>query len=198
MQGGTFLNDAVLRAFENLTGKQAFRPDIAGCMGCYGAALLARDRAGEDGTSTLLSREDIKNLQVKHRSARCGLCSNNCLLTISDFGGGRRFVTGNRCEKGAGHKKSASDAPNLFAYKSQRLFGYEPLAADAAPRRTVGIPRALNMYEDYPFWFTLLHQARLPRRALGPQLQEDLTRRASSRCRPRACATRRSSPRPRR
>ena len=154
VQGGTFLNDAVLRAFENLTGKQAFRPDIAGCMGCYGAALLARDRAGEDGTSTLLSREDIKNLQVKHRSARCGLCSNNCLLTISDFGGGRRFVTGNRCEKGAGHKKSASDAPNLFAYKSQRLFGYEPLAADAAPRGTVGIPRALNMYEDYPFWFT--------------------------------------------
>ncbi|WP_417178331.1 acyl-CoA dehydratase activase-related protein [Adlercreutzia equolifaciens] len=154
VQGGTFLNDAVLRAFENLTGKQAYRPDIAGCMGCYGAALLARDRAGADGTSTLLSREEIKNLQVKHRSARCGLCSNNCLLTISDFGGGRRFVTGNRCEKGAGHKKSATDAPNLFAYKNRRLFGYEPLAAEQAPRGTVGIPRALNMYEDYPFWFT--------------------------------------------
>jgi predicted CoA-substrate-specific enzyme activase len=153
VQGGTFLNDAVLRAFENLTGKQAFRPDIAGCMGCYGAALLARDRAGETGTSTVLSRDEINNLQVKHRSARCGQCSNNCLLTISDFGGGRRFVTGNRCEKGAGHKKDASAAPNLFAEKHRLLFDRTPLAPDAAPRGTVGIPRALNMYEDYPFWF---------------------------------------------
>ena len=154
VQGGTFLNDAVLRAFENLTGKQAFRPDIAGCMGCYGAALLARDRAGADGVSGVLSREEIHSLTVAHKSTHCKLCSNNCLLTISDFGGGRRFVTGNRCEKGAGHKKSSSGAPNLFKYKNERLFGYEPLAADAAPRGTVGIPRALNMYEDYPFWFT--------------------------------------------
>ena len=156
VQGGTFMNDAVLRAFENLTGKHAYRPDIAGCMGCYGAALLARDRAGAEGTSTVLSREEIDNLQVKQHSARCGLCSNNCLLTISDFGGGRRFVTGNRCERGAGKRKAgATQAPNLFKYKNERLFGYEPLAADKAPRGTVGIPRALNMYEDYPFWFTL-------------------------------------------
>ena len=146
VQGGTFLNDAVLRAFENLTGKQAYRPDVAGCMGCYGAALLARDRAGAEGVSTLLSQDEIDNLQVKHRTARCGQCSNNCLLTISDFGGGRRFVTGNRCEKGAGSKKVSSQAPNLFAY--------EPLKEGEARRGTVGIPRALNMYEDYPFWFT--------------------------------------------
>ena len=154
VQGGTFLNDAVLRAFENLTGKQAYRPDEAGCMGCYGAALLARDRAGKEGVSTLLTKDQIDNLQVIHRSARCGQCSNNCLLTISDFGHGRRFVTGNRCEKGAGTKKSSTDAPNLFAYKTSRLFDYTPLEADAAPRGVVGIPRALNMYEDYPFWFT--------------------------------------------
>ena len=115
VQGGTFLNDAVLRAFENLTGKHAYRPDIAGCMGCYGAALLARDRAGAQGTSTVLSQEEIDNLQVTHRSSRCGLCSNNCLLTISDFGGGRRFVTGNRCERGAGKRRAAAnDAPTCL------------------------------------------------------------------------------------
>ena len=152
VQGGTFLNDAVLRAFELLTGKDAFRPDISGCMGCYGAALLARDRAGAEGTSTLLSKDEIDNLQVAHKSARCGLCSNRCLLTISDFGGGRRFVTGNRCERGAGHKKAGSDAPNLFKQKNALLFDRESLPVETAPRGTVGIPRALGMYEDYPFW----------------------------------------------
>ena len=151
VQGGTFLNDAVLRAFELLTGKDAFRPDISGCMGCYGAALLARDRAGAEGTSTLLSKDEIDNLQVAHKSARCGLCSNRCLLTISDFGGGRRFVTGNRCERGAGHKKAGSDAPNLFKQKNALLFDRESLPVEIAPRGTVGIPRALGMYEDYPF-----------------------------------------------
>ena len=152
VQGGTFLNDAVLRAFELLTGKEAFRPDISGCMGCYGAALLARDRAGAEGTSTLLSKDEIDNLQVAHKSARWGLCSNRCLLTISDFGGGRRFVTGNRCERGAGHKKAGSDAPNLFKQKNALLFDRESLPVETAPRGTVGIPRALGMYEDYPFW----------------------------------------------
>lgn len=162
VQGGTFLNDAVLRAFENLTGVHAYRPDIAGCMGCYGAALLARDRAhaaqkpGQPApVSTILSREQIDNLQVTHKSAHCGLCANNCLLTISIFGKGRRFITGNRCERGAGAARHKSEAPNLFEYKENRLFGYEPLAPEQAPRGTVGIPRALNMYEDYPFWFTM-------------------------------------------
>ena len=152
VQGGTFMSDATLRAFEKLTGRNAIRPDIAGCMGCYGAALLARDRAGADGTSTLLSREEIDNLQVKQTKAHCGRCSNNCLLTINSFGNGRRFITGNRCEKGAGHKKAKTLAPNLFAYKNKLLFDRPVLDAKEAPRGTVGIPRALNMYENYPFW----------------------------------------------
>ena len=152
VQGGTFMSDATLRAFENLTGRDAIRPDIAGCMGCYGAALLARDRAGKDGTSTLLTREQIDNLQVKQTNAHCGRCSNNCLLTINNFGNGRKFITGNRCEKGAGHKKAKVTAPNLFAFKNKLLFERPVLDAETAPRGTVGIPRALNMYENYPFW----------------------------------------------
>ncbi len=153
VQGGTFMSDATLRAFELLTGRDVIRPDVAGCMGAYGAALLARDRAGEQGTSGLLSRDAIDNLQVKHTNVHCGRCSNNCLLTVNDFGGGRRFITGNRCEKGAGGSKRAkNDAPNLFEYKNKLLFDRPVLAEDEAPRGTVGIPRALNMYENYPFW----------------------------------------------
>ena len=153
VQGGTFMSDATLRAFELLTGRDVIRPDVAGCMGAYGAALLARDRAGEQGTSGLLSRDEIDNLQVKHTNVHCGRCSNNCLLTVNDFGGGRRFITGNRCEKGAGGgKRAKNDAPNLFEYKNKLLFDRPVLAADEAPRGTVGIPRALNMYENYPFW----------------------------------------------
>ena len=161
VQGGTFLNDAVLRAFEQLSGANAVRPDIAGNMGAYGAALLARDRAkGERPVSTLLSLEQIEALEPTHRTVRCKACSNHCLLTVNDFGVDentgkhRRFITGNRCEKGAGVLGESSNVPNLFDYKSHRLFDYEPLSADDAPRGTVGIPRALNMYENYPFWFT--------------------------------------------
>ena len=152
VQGGTFMSDATLRAFEQLTGVHAVRPDIAGCMGAYGAALLARDRAGADGTSTILSAEDIAHLTVTQKHVRCGRCSNNCQLTVNDFGGGRRFITGNRCEKGAGHKKQKTEAPNLFKKKNELLFNREVLSPDEAPRGTVGIPRALNMYENYPFW----------------------------------------------
>ena len=161
VQGGTFLNDAVLRAFEQLSGANAVRPDIAGNMGAYGAALLARDRAkGERPVSTLLSLERIEALEPTHKTVRCKACSNHCLLTVNDFGVDentgkhRRFITGNRCEKGAGVLGESSNVPNLFDYKSHRLFDYEPLSADDAPRGTVGIPRALNMYENYPFWFT--------------------------------------------
>ena len=153
VQGGTFMSDATLRAFEKLTGRDVIRPDVAGCMGAYGAALLARDRAGAEGVSGLLSRDEIDNLQVKHTNVHCGRCSNNCLLTVNDFGGGRRFITGNRCEKGAGgSKRKKNDAPNLFEYKNKLLFDRPVLAEDEAPRGTVGIPRALNMYENYPFW----------------------------------------------
>ena len=100
----------------------------------------------------MLSAPDIAALTVEQRHARCGRCSNNCQLTINDFGGGRRFITGNRCEKGAGHKKQKSEAPNLFAAKNDLLFNRPTLAPEEAPRGTVGIPRALNMYENYPFW----------------------------------------------
>ena len=152
VQGGTFMSDATLRAFEKLTGREAIRPDIAGCMGCYGAALLARDRAGENGTSALLSRDQIDNLQVKQTKAHCGRCSNNCLLTINNFGNGHKFITGNRCEKGTGHKRNKVEAPNLFAFKNKLLFDRPVLDPKTAPHGTVGIPRALNMYENYPFW----------------------------------------------
>ena len=153
VQGGTFMSDATLRAFELLTGRDVIRPDVAGCMGAYGAALLARDRAGKTGASALLSREKIDNLQVKHTNVHCGRCSNNCLLTINDFGEGHRFITGNRCEKGAGAgKRSKNDAPNLFEYKNKLLFDRPVLSEEEATRGTVGIPRALNMYENYPFW----------------------------------------------
>lgn len=177
VQGGTFLNDAVLRAFEQLSEVEAVRPDIAGNMGAFGAALLARDRcheaeraAAEEADSTessarrigssLLSLEQIDALAPTHRTLRCKGCSNSCLLTVNDFGidehtgKHRRFITGNRCEKGVGTVDEAKSVPNLYEYKSNRLFDYESLASDAAPRGSVGIPRALNMYENYPFWFT--------------------------------------------
>ena len=159
VQGGTFMSDATLRAFELLIGRNVIRPDIAGVMGAYGAALLARDRAGELGVSGLLTREEIDNLQVKQRQAHCGRCSNNCLLTINDFGHGRRFITGNRCEKGAGRQRKAADeAPNLFKFKNKLLFEREGLSPEEAPRGTVGIPRALNMYENFPFWHEFFTQ----------------------------------------
>ena len=159
VQGGTFLNDAVLRSFEQLAGVDAVRPNIAGNMGAYGAALLARDRAVEGVPTTLLTLEQLGALTPTHRTVRCKKCSNHCLLTINDFGKDangkhRRFITGNRCEKGAGVVDEKANVPNLFDYKAHRLFDYEPLAPEDAPRGTVGIPRALNMYENYPFWFT--------------------------------------------
>lgn len=155
VQGGTFMSDATLRAFELLTGRDVIRPDIAGVMGAFGAALLARDRAGETGVSSILPREEIDALKVKHTNVHCGLCANNCLLTVNSFGKGRKFITGNRCERGAGKvkkEKTQKPAPNLFAFKNKLLFERESLAVETAPRGTVGIPRALNMYENFPFW----------------------------------------------
>ena len=207
VQGGTFLNDAVLRSFEQLAQVEAVRPDIAGCMGAYGAALLARDRAGcgtsssglssalrnqvrhgldapeseapqparqteeEDASSSnltvvaaphtsMLSIEEVNALAPSHKTVRCKHCSNACLLTINDFGKDpqtgkhRRFITGNRCEKGAGNTGKAAKVPNLFEFKEHLLFDREGLSAQEATRGSVGIPRALNMYENYPFWHT--------------------------------------------
>ncbi|MBQ8597521.1 MAG: 2-hydroxyglutaryl-CoA dehydratase, partial [Lachnospiraceae bacterium] len=154
VQGGTFYNDAVLRSFEKIAGCEAIRPDIAGIMGAFGAALIARERYSEGYETSMLSFEKIDALQFETSMAKCKGCTNNCRLTINKFSGGRQFISGNRCERGLGKQKNENKVPNLFDYKLKRIFGYEPLPADEASRGTVGIPRVLNMYENYPFWFT--------------------------------------------
>ncbi len=154
VQGGTFYNNAVLRSFEKIAGCEAVRPDIAGIMGAFGAALIARERYENGYESSMLSFEQIEALQFETSMAKCKGCTNSCRLTINKFSGGRQFISGNRCERGIGGKKNASQVPNLFDYKLKRLFDYAALEADQAPRGVVGIPRVLNMYEDYPFWFT--------------------------------------------
>ena len=154
-QGGSFKNDALLRALELSLGREVMRLDIAGLMGAFGAALIARENASEAG-STILSREELAAFQSESTVTRCKGCSNHCLLTIIRFSDGSRFISGNRCEKGAGNTTGQSDLPNLFDYKYKRLFSYyKPLPVDEAPRGVIGIPRVLNMYEDYPMWFTL-------------------------------------------
>lgn len=155
VQGGTFYNDAVLRSFEMLSEREAIRPDIAGIMGAFGAALIARERYEEGHETSLLDKNKLDSFEVKTNIARCGQCSNNCLLTINIFKNGQRFISGNRCERGAGKQKAKNSIPNLFHYKYERLFQYEPLSSIEAVRGTVGIPRVLNIYENYPFWFTL-------------------------------------------
>ncbi len=158
VQGGTFYNDAVLRSFEKIAGCEAVRPDIAGIMGAFGAALIARERFTECYQTSMLSYEQICNLQFETSMAKCKGCTNSCRLTINRFSGGRQFISGNRCERGIGGQKNAHNVPNLFEYKLKRLFDYESLPADEAPRGTVGIPRVLNMYENYPFWHTFFTQ----------------------------------------
>ncbi len=154
VQGGTFYNDAVLRSFEKIAGCEAIRPDIAGIMGAFGAALIARERFTEGYETSMLSFDKINTLQFETSMAKCKGCTNNCRLTINKFTGGRQYISGNRCERGLGKQKYENGVPNLFDYKLKRIFDYEPLAADEAKRGTVGIPRVLNMYENYPFWFT--------------------------------------------
>ncbi len=204
VQGGTFYNDAVLRSFERISGCKAVRPDIAGIMGAFGAALIARERyldatihrtdsdktmeavgsmeaagsmeavgsmgavgsmefgevaatmePGVPPKSSMLSMEEMIDLKFETSMARCKGCTNTCHLTINRFTGGRQFISGNRCERGVGKKRNVKNIPNLFDYKNKRLFDhYEPLDKDLAYRGTVGIPRVLNLYENYPFWFT--------------------------------------------
>ncbi len=159
VQGGTFYNDAVLRAFELIVGKEVIRPDIAGLMGAYGIACLAKEEFDMNNDKKYESRvtknEELDNLQVTVVHTRCHGCENHCLLTINEFSSGKRFISGNRCERGAGIEKSKAQIPNLYKYKYQRLFQYKPLEEEKATRGTIGMPRVLNMYEDYPFWFTL-------------------------------------------
>ena len=155
VQGGTFYNDAVLRSFERVSGCKAVRPDIAGIMGAFGAALIAREHYEEGMETSMLSLEDIINLKFESSMARCKGCTNHCLLTLNRFTGGRQFISGNRCERGLGKEKTNKDIPNLYEYKNKRLFEhYKPLSPDRAFRGKVGIPRVLNMYENYPYWFT--------------------------------------------
>ena len=198
VQGGTFFNDAILRAFEKIAGVEVYRPDVAGLMGAYGSALTAYDqwldltapKPGEpEGTvhevrSNIAKLEDLENFKVELDLKRCGKCQNNCLLTINTFSTGtekRTFITGNRCEKGAefdddvSKKSRVIDAsnkantaldgeddigalPNLFDWKTKRLFHYVPRKPEDAPLGDVGIPRVLNMYENYPLWFTFFNE----------------------------------------
>ena len=168
VQGGTFYNDAVLRSFEKISGCEAIRPDIAGIMGAFGAALIARERYEEGMETSMLPIEKILNLHYDTAMTRCRGCTNNCLLTVNRFGGGRQFITGNRCERGLGKEKNKENIPNLFEYKHKRIFGYESLTPDMAPRGAVGIPRVLNMYENYPFWAVFFSQLGF-RVVLSPQ-----------------------------
>ncbi|KPU44683.1 activator of (R)-2-hydroxyglutaryl-CoA dehydratase [Oxobacter pfennigii] len=153
VQGGTFYNDAVLRSFELISEREAVRPDIAGLMGAFGAALIARERY-EGKTSNLLAADNLDEFKMDTEIRRCGLCGNNCLLTINKFSDGGRFVSGNRCERGEGIETNKEKVPNLFDYKYKKLFSYKPLKIEDAKRGRVGIPRVLNIYENYPFWFT--------------------------------------------
>lgn len=155
LQGGTFYNDAVLRSFELIAQREAIRPDIAGIMGAFGAALIAKERYERGYTSTLLNHQELNAISINSSMARCKLCSNNCLLTINAFGGKDRYVTGNRCERPLGHESGEGQLPNLYDYKLKRVFDYQPLNEEQAVRGKIGLPRVLNMYENYPFWFTL-------------------------------------------
>ena len=152
VQGGTFYNDAVLRSFENIIGENVVRPDIAGIMGAFGAALIAKERYSPDKKTSMLSIDEINHFTYDTAQARCGLCLNNCHLTINKFYDGRRFISGNRCERGLGHEAVKDKLPNIFEYKLKRIFDYEPLSEEEAERGTIGIPRVLNMYENFPFW----------------------------------------------
>ena len=174
VQGGTFLNDAVLRAIEDILGKDIVRPDIAGLMGAYGAALIAQKHAKEGEASTLLKLTDLDAFSVETSHVRCGRCENHCLMTINKFNDGTRFFTGNRCERGEGKTVTGEQQlPNLYEYKLKRLFDYEPISVEQAKRGTVGIPRVLNMYENYPFWHTFFTKLGF-RVVLSPKSSKEL------------------------
>ncbi len=148
VQGGTFSNDAVLRSFEREIGHSVTRPTIAGLMGAYGAALYARERA--KGYSALIAPQALESFRHTSRLVNCGLCGNHCPLTVNDFGAGRRYISGNRCDRPLGRQKK-NDLPNLYQYKYKRIRSYQPVKG---PRGKIGIPLVLNMYELLPFWHT--------------------------------------------
>lgn len=154
-QGGTFYNEAVLRAFEMVTGREVVRPSIAGLMGAFGAALIALGNYEVGEKTETLSLAEIDTFTAEKEFTHCGLCENNCMLTVTLFSDGRQFITGNRCERGARIKIKREDKKvNLVDYKYRRLFKYRPLRKKEAIRGEIGIPRVLNMYENYPLWHT--------------------------------------------
>ena len=148
VQGGTFLNDAVLRAFEREIGKAVVRPNIAGLMGAYGVAVWSAERS--KGESTILTPQELESFTMKTRNANCQGCQNHCMLNIITFDGGRRFISGNRCEKMTGGGRAA--LPNMYEVKRQML---RELPPGENRRGRIGIPMGLNMYELYPFWHRL-------------------------------------------
>ena len=156
VQGGTFYNQAVLRAFEKIAGVEATCPNISGLMGAFGAALVARSHSSEE--TAMMSLSEMAELTYRTTTLRCGGCSNRCMLTVNHFGS-RKHISGNRCEKGLGNTEKTAAAPNMVAYKYSRIFDpYTPLAPENAPRGVIGIPRVLNMYENYPFWATFFKE----------------------------------------
>lgn len=153
VQGGTFYNEAVLRGLEIILDRQVIRPDIAGLMGAFGCAIIAKNRC-KDQKSTMIELDALEDFTVTNEMKRCDLCGNHCLMTLSKFSNGKIFYSGNRCERGAGEHIKKNPAPNMYDFKYKRLFSYKPLALEKAPKGVIGLPRVLNMYEDYPFWFT--------------------------------------------
>ncbi len=154
VQGGTFLNESVLRSIEKVLGREVVRPDIAGIMGAFGCALISRENWEEGTVSQIEDMERLQDFRAGTVNTRCQKCENKCMLTITRFDDGQKYVTGNRCERGAGKTDAFRELPNLYEYKLHRLFDYEPLAEEKAYRGHVALPRVLNMYENYPFWFT--------------------------------------------
>ena len=151
VQGGTFLNDAVLRSFEQEIGRQVVRPTIAGLMGAYGAALYAKDTGRE--ISTVLTEQQLKEFTHTARPVTCNLCTNHCSLTVNTFDGGRRFISGNRCSRPLG--KDKSNLPNIYQYKLNRLKEMQGKGDGNGSRGKIGLPFGLNMYENLPFWYRL-------------------------------------------
>lgn len=173
VQGGTFLNDAVLKSVESILGKEVVRPDITGLMGAYGAAIVAMNQYREGEVSNIISCRELDGFSVESTHTRCKKCENNCMLIINTFADKSRFVTGNRCERGAGKDRTSTDVPNLYAYKYKRLFNYESLKKNEASRGEIGIPRVLNMYENYPFWHTFFTELKF-RVVLSPQSSKNI------------------------
>ena len=155
VQGGSFLNDALLRIMETMLEREVVRPSLSGHMGAYGIALMCLKHKDTLAPCTLTA-QDLRNLSFKSKAVLCRHCGNHCHLTINTFSNGQRLVSGNRCERGGEIRdKSKPAMPSIYTWKEKRLFDYTPLPESQAPRGRLGIPRVLNMYERYPFWFTL-------------------------------------------